>query len=276
MLMTANTESETRYGFGSNWREYVKRHFSPVAAEEALSSVRRLVGDDSLNGRTFLDIGCGSGLFSLAAHRLGADSVVSFDLDPESVACCNSLRVREGEPGDWKVLQGSVLDPDFLRSLAPADVVYSWGVLHHTGEMWTAIANAAKCVKPGGLFVIGIYNHSEGRFGTETWKRLKRWHCEAPRWQSRLWERAYMAWKFLRMTAVGRNPIAYLRDYHQERGMAWSTDISDWLGGYPYEAATPGEVLDYVRGHFGFELVRQKVTAGLGVSEFVFKSPGGT
>ena len=96
---------------------------------------------DDLTGKTFLDIGSGSGLFSLAARRLGA-KVHSFDFDSNSYGCTMELRKRyfDGD-GNWKVEQGSALDRNYIESLGKFDIVYSWGVLHHTGAMWTALEN---------------------------------------------------------------------------------------------------------------------------------------
>ena len=259
------------FGFGANWARFLTS-LSDKQIERATHAVSALVGRD-LRDQTFLDIGSGSGLSSLAARRLGA-RVYSFDYDPQSVACTQELR-RRFFPDDaaWTVAQGSVLDEPFLAALGQFDVVYSWGVLHHTGHMWVAIENAARLVRPGGLFIIGIYNFRGGRRGTATWTRLKRWYCKAPRWQQVAWESTYMAWDLVSMAAVGRNPISMIRQYHAERGMSWRHDAIDWLGGYPYEAATPGEILEFVRRKFNFALIKQNINPHLGVSEFVFESP---
>jgi 2-polyprenyl-6-hydroxyphenyl methylase/3-demethylubiquinone-9 3-methyltransferase len=269
--MTAATKAEA-YWFGKNWRRYLDETDADVRTREAVSSLTSLFGRDALAGKTFLDIGCGSGLFSLAALALGAERVVSIDVDPDSVECCRSLVARaQPGPGTWTVLHGSILDRTFVERLPRADVVYSWGVLHHTGDMWTAIENAGSRVAPGGKLLIGIYNWRGGRRGTVTWQKLKRWYCAAPPWQRQAWEWAYIAWNLGMLTAKGRNPVAHVRSYHKQRGMSWFRDVSDWLGGYPYEAATPGEVLAFVRERFGFELTGQTIADGLGVSEFLFE-----
>src|SRR5215510_1899574 len=100
-----------RFEFGKNWRRFLEgvRDEQIVTAE---SSLKRMLGVDSLAGLSFLDIGSGSGLFSLAARRLGA-RVHSFDYDPQSVACAAELRHRYF-PGDggWVVEKGSALDAD--------------------------------------------------------------------------------------------------------------------------------------------------------------------
>jgi 2-polyprenyl-6-hydroxyphenyl methylase/3-demethylubiquinone-9 3-methyltransferase len=263
-------ESPPAFAFGENWARFLTT-LSDRQIEQATRAVSDLVGGD-LRGKTFLDIGSGSGLSSLAARRLGA-SVYSFDYDSRSVACTQELQ-RRFFPGDeaWTVAGGSVLDKAYLATLGRFDVVYSWGVLHHTGQMWTAIENAAQLVRPGGLFAIGIYNFRGGRRGTATWNRLKRWYCSAPRWQQAAWESVYLAGDFLSTALVGRNPIKKIREYHVGRGMSWRRDAIDWLGGYPYEAATPGEVLKFVRAKFNFVLIRQNIDMLLGVSEFVFES----
>jgi 2-polyprenyl-6-hydroxyphenyl methylase/3-demethylubiquinone-9 3-methyltransferase len=263
--------AELVFGFGENWSRFLTS-LTDKQIEHATRSVSALISRD-LRGKTFLDIGSGSGLSSLAARRLGAARVYSFDYDPQSVACTQELR-RRFFPGDaaWTVTQGSVLDQPFLATLGQFDIVYSWGVLHHTGRMWVAIENAARLVRPGGLFVIGIYNFRGGRRGTATWTRLKRWYCKAPRWQQVAWENVYLAWALVSMVAVGRNPIRMIREYHSGRGMSWRHDAIDWLGGYPYEAATAGEILEFVRRKSNFVLIRQNIDLQLGVSEFVFES----
>jgi 2-polyprenyl-3-methyl-5-hydroxy-6-metoxy-1,4-benzoquinol methylase len=271
-VMTDESVADPAFAFGENWARFLTS-LSDAQIEAATRSVGVLVGSD-LRGKTFIDIGSGSGLFSLAARKLGA-RVHSFDYDKQSVACTQELRRRFFPSGDgWTVEQGSVLDESYLATLGQYDVVYSWGVLHHTGNMWVAIANAARLVRAGGIFVIGIYNYREGRRGTATWAKLKRWYCKAPRWQAATWEYAYMAWKLASSVAVGRNVVRMLREPRVFRGMSWRRDVTDWLGGYPYEAARPGDILEFVRGKFKFALVRQNINCDTGVSEFVFESPG--
>src|SRR2546429_5177126 len=148
---------------GENWQQYVSRYFNPERERIASESLVGLL-DTDLTGKYFLDIGAGSGLFSLCAHKLGAGRVVSVDVDPESVESCNNLREMCGSPEGWEVLHGSILDPALLDELDPADVVYSWGVLHHTGDMYRAIENASRLVAPDGIFAIAIYNRVTSGF----------------------------------------------------------------------------------------------------------------
>jgi predicted RNA methylase len=103
---------DRRSGFGDNWLDFA-RDLHADQIEEAEKSLCALLQCDSLTGRTFIDVGSGRGLFSLAARKLGA-KVHSFDFDPQSVRCTVDLRERffSGDP-NWTVGQGSILDPSY-------------------------------------------------------------------------------------------------------------------------------------------------------------------
>src|SRR5271166_3425303 len=165
------------FAFGENWRRFLSV-VNDERIAQAVASVRRLLGVQSLEGKTFLDVGCGSGLFSLAAFKLGA-RVRSFDYDPQSVACAIELRSRYGDdPSSWEIERGSALDEGYLASLGQFDVVYSWGVLHHTGDMWRALGNMPALVAPGGDLVLSIYN-DQGPW-SRVWKRVKQGYNRVP------------------------------------------------------------------------------------------------
>ncbi|MBI4689943.1 MAG: class I SAM-dependent methyltransferase, partial [Nitrospirae bacterium] len=224
-----------------------------------------------LKGMTFLDIGCGSGLFSLAAYRMGAKRITSFDLDPFSVRCCEYLKEKEGNPENWIISTGSVLDVSFLNMFEKADIVYSWGVLHHTGIMWQAIRNASNLVKPDGLFFIGIYNKKEGFFGSRTWLRLKKLYNGVPLAGKRLIEFGFTALIILSMLLRLKNPISEIKNYKKKRGMSFWIDIRDSLGGYPYEFAYPEEVIKFCEDELSFKIEELKTVNNLGVNEFLFR-----
>lgn len=260
-----------RFEFGRNWARFLSV-LDDERIAEAERSLRRMLGVDTLQGRTFLDIGSGSGLFSLAAMRLGARRVHSFDFDPNSVGCTQELR-RRYFPDDarWVVERGNALEPTYLESLGTWDIVYSWGVLHHTGQMWPALANAAGRVAPGGTLFIAIYN-DQG-------------------WVSRLWHRVkvlynrnavtralviavyfpYFALSGLAVDVLKRqNPFTRYREYKKVRGMSKVHDWYDWLGGLPFEVARPEQIFDFYRER-GFQLLRLRTCGGgLGCNEFVF------
>lgn len=224
-------------------------------------------------GRTFLDAGSGSGLFSLAAARLGASRVHSFDYDLNSVATTAEMKRRFGPPDvSWTVERGDILDRQYVASLGRWDIVYSWGVLHHTGRMWEAISNACDLVADGGLLFIAIYN-DQGR-KTRWWRKLKRLYSR------NALGRAAVVSAFIPYWAVRgvvgdlvrlRNPLRRYHAYRSERGMSIIHDWFDWLGGYPFEAARPETVFLHVLKR-GFSL-RNLTTSGgsLRCNEFVFE-----
>lgn len=274
--MTSAHEAEiraaSRFEFGRNWQQFLATVDEP-RIELAIRSLRALLRVEDLHGRRFLDAGSGSGLFSLAARRLGA-CVVSFDYDPDSVACTETLRRRYGaDDAQWQVVAGSVLDREFLTALGAFDIVYSWGVLHHTGAMWEALGNVAELVADDGTVAVAIYN-DQGR-GSRRWLAVKRAYNRLPRglrgfvlmpcW-ARLWGPT-----ILRDSLKG-DPLGSWRRYAAEsvRGMSPWHDLVDWVGGLPFEVARPEELLDYFRPR-GFELTGLKTCAGgIGCNEFVF------
>jgi 2-polyprenyl-6-hydroxyphenyl methylase/3-demethylubiquinone-9 3-methyltransferase len=263
------------FAFGRNWQRYVDAYLDPERVQIAMRSLNELIEED-LAGRTFVDVGAGSGLFSLCAYRAGAAHVLSFDVDPDSVSCCCELRRREGSPDTWNVCEGSVLDSGFVASLEQADVVYSWGVLHHTGDMYTAIRQAARLVKPGGMFVIAIYNKATRRFlDSDRWLGIKRKYNRSNRVTQMVMEASFMGYWAARQVAARQNPVRVAREYKKNRGMALKTDFVDWLGGYPYEYATADEIVSFCRDDLGLEVVKvlSGPPTGTGNNQFVFRRP---
>jgi 2-polyprenyl-3-methyl-5-hydroxy-6-metoxy-1,4-benzoquinol methylase len=266
----ARTE-ELRFRFGENWRRFVVL-VDPDRIAAAERDLQSMLGRDDLSGLSFLDAGCGSGLASLAARRLGA-RVVSFDLDPDSVRATTYLREQHfGEDdGSWEVSEGSVLDREFLDALGRFDIVHSWGVLHHTGQMWKACEIIARSVAPGGRLFIAIYN-DQGAW-SERWKRIKRVYNSGTAGRilvTAIFVPGLRLRRFIADVVWLRNPFERLRR-KKGRGMSPSHDMRDWLGGYPFDVAKPEEIFDFYTGR-GFRLEKLKTVGGsMGCNVFVFR-----
>lgn len=280
VLMAETTEQKTNpekpekitFSFGRNWQRFLDRSVNPERERTAMNSIREFLEVGGLEGRSFLDVGCGSGLFSLGALRLGARQIVSFDVDPFSVRCCEELKRRAGNPARWQVLQGSILDEMFLARVEKADVVYAWGSLHHTGDMWKAIRNAASLLETRGLFYLSIYNKVIGRKGSLFWQKVKRFYNRSPRAGKRVLEGVHFFRNgFLRKLAARENPMTLFTHYSRDRGMSYWTDVRDWLGGYPYEFASTDEIFRFGTRELGLELVNLRSTNTLGTNEFLFR-----
>lgn len=271
-MPVSNASQEPRFGFGDNWRRFldVLDDDRIAVAEDSLKS---MLGEESLAGKTFVDIGSGSGLFSLAAMRLGAERVHSFDYDSSSVNCARELK-RRYFPDDvrWTIERGDVLDSTYLDSLGDWDIIYSWGVLHHTGDLWKALSNVANMARPGSKALISIYNDQGGQ--SRRWTRVKQMYNTGPAGRVAvlgIFVPSFAALELAIDVLRARNPLDTYREYYRTRGMSRVHDWVDWLGGYPFEVAKPEQVFTLFRDR-GFVLEKLKTCGGgIGCNEFLFR-----
>ena len=261
-----STNDKLRFEFGKNWKNFLSV-LNEERISEAEKSLREMLECDDLNGKSFLDVGSGSGLFSLAAKRMGA-KVHSFDIDPESVACAQQLKLKYF-PNDngWHIEKGSVIDTPYIQSLNKFDIVYSWGVLHHTGDMWKALENVSLNVKDNGKLFIAIYNDVglQSRF----WYHVKKNYC------SGYIRKAFICVLFIPILFIKTLEELILKKKniikgHQEnRGMSFFYEWFDWLGGFPFEVARVEQIFNFYRKK-GFALFNLKTSYGGGNNQFVF------
>jgi 2-polyprenyl-3-methyl-5-hydroxy-6-metoxy-1,4-benzoquinol methylase len=262
-----------RFEFGKNWMNFLE-NLTEEQIIEGEKSLKEFLNISDLSGRSFVDVGSGSGLMSLCAARLGAN-VFSFDYDPACVWCTKQLRSQyHFSESNWKIEKGSILDEEYIDSLGKFDIIYSWGVLHHTGNMKKAFELVSNLVKPsGGVLFIAIYN-DQGVI-SNVWKIIKKIYCKSPNLikkmivifiGSGIW-----GFKFL-LDFLKLKPFDSWKNYHKlKRGMSPWTNVIDWVGGYPFEVAKPGEIIDYFSS-LGFSSIKTKtVGKGQGNNQFVFE-----
>ena len=264
---------DSHFEFGENWLEYTSK-VTQRHLDHAIQCMQRLLGVEDLLGHSFLDIGCGSGIHSVAAAKLGA-SVSSLDLDPNCLAATKSLADKFGVNDRIEIREKSVFDLNPEED-GYHDYVYSWGVLHHTGAMWDAITAAASCVKLDGLFALALYRKTKlCRF----WHHEKRAYSAMPRFIQWPIQSAYGGvYLTAQCLVLGKGPKSMREESINARGMNWWHDVHDWLGGFPYESARPSEVKCFMDDN-GFEFVQgfqdddsiSRGILGSGCAEYLFK-----
>ena len=271
--MSDLTQAETHFEFGANWKDYLQ-HIDDAAIARAESGLLKLLPKEEIRGARLLDLGCGSGLHSLSALRLGVAELVATDIDADSVEATRATLQRFAPGANATIRQLSVFEAT-PEQLGTFDIVYSWGVLHHTGAMWRAIEQAARLVKPGGLFAIALYQKTPL---CGAWTIEKRIYTNSPKLIRKVIRGTFKAALYAAITITRGNPREFIRNY-AARGMNFQIDVEDWLGGYPYESASPEQILGKFR-ELGFEParafpLRKKLgLGGTGCAEFTFRKQG--
>lgn len=266
--------AKSHFAFGKNWLDY-SRKINEEMITQAICDLQRLSGRERFDGLAFLDIGCGSGLHSLAASRMGASRVVGVDIDPDSVAAAKETFARFAPGSNAIFREVSVFDMT-PKEYGGFDVVYSWGVLHHTGDMYEALRAAAALVGSHGLFMVALYKKTPF---CGMWRVIKRWYSSASETAQRRAMSIYILVRRMVFLIQGRNFDAHVRAYSRNRGMDYYNDVHDWIGGYPYESIDPQECRDLF-AKFGFAVQNEFIQPagrflsglmGSGCDEFVFQ-----
>ena len=156
MINKNNLEDlESHFEFGSNWND-----FSSLVTKSNLNnaklSFKKLGLHKLIKNKSFLDIGCGSGLNLITSLEFGVKKVCGIDIDPDCIKTSKKLLSKFSNKKNWDVYNLSIFDKK-IEKFQKFDVVYSWGVLHHTGDMYKAIDKSMKLVKYDGYLCLALY-----------------------------------------------------------------------------------------------------------------------
>jgi 2-polyprenyl-3-methyl-5-hydroxy-6-metoxy-1,4-benzoquinol methylase len=258
---------ENRFTFGKNWSKFIDSHFNPERLEGSIRVFQLFTSLPDLKDMTFIDVGCGSGLHSLAAHKMGAKKIASFDFDPKAVDATAKLKNIAGSPSNWTINQGSILDVDFVSNLGKFDFVYSWGVLHHTGSVWRAIENTSSLVTPKGQMYLALYS-LDVQPNADYWLVTKQKYVKSSYFRKIMMEQSYL-YKYYYGSSILRHIVGFFKkERGRTRGMELMTDVRDWLGGWPMEFVLDAEAVNFVE-NLGFKL--SNIKKGEACTEFLFQ-----
>jgi len=257
-----------QFDFGQNWKNFSEKKLNKDKIIQAQHDFKELVKDLDIKNKSFIDIGFGQGLGLLSSIIFGAKSV-GVDINEK---CYETLeRNKDFFPElknvDIPIIIGSILDGSILEKIKSInktyDILHSWGVLHHTGNMWTAIDNCCQLISQNGIFILAIYNK---HWSSRLWYIIKKIYNSSPAIIKRL-----MIYKFYAIIFIAKFLVTFKNPLKKERGMSFYYDIVDWIGGFPYEYATKDEIVEYLR-YKGFNLIKfTKASVPTGCNEFIFR-----
>lgn len=257
------------FSFGQNWLEYNQNWLTEEKLNQAKEHFDKLCGGIDFTNKKFLDVGFGQGLTLFLASQKQAQCQ-GIDIDPKNITAFEVAKKKLGSVeknlAPIQVQVASILDAQFVTQNHEAfDIVYAWGSLHHTGQMYPALKNCLSLLKPGGYFVCAIYNR---HWSSGTWHWIKKNYNRSPHWLKKLAIGLLIPPIFLAKWLVTfKNPLK------MKRGMSFYYDVIDWVGGYPYEYASAEEMFAFFKKNSLKKIRWQKANVPTGCHEYVFQKP---
>jgi SAM-dependent methyltransferase len=149
---------QTRDSFDYQWRALPEGH-AMVSNAEWKANVPKQIAEfadlpmDWFRGKVVMDAGCGQGRWTYGFGKLGVERCTSVDISEAGLARTAEIG-KEFGPGFQELRKDLRQD---LGLPAEYDLVWCFGVLHHTGNTFAGFQNLARCVKPGGYLFVMIY-----------------------------------------------------------------------------------------------------------------------
>ncbi len=191
------------------WTEYIPEY------EASEKHWLLFYSPEEVKGKTVLDAGCGTGVFSIIFARNGAAKVTGIDISPGSLGTARGLKEKFGL-ANAEFQQQDMLHLSFRD--ASFDIVWAWGTVHHTTDPLGAITELIRVLKPGGSLFLAIYKQT-----SVTWihEIIRKTMIRTPRW----------SWNVLaKAGAFMLTPVVFLfkRRQKSRKGEKLSELILDW------------------------------------------------
>ncbi len=255
--------AEDNYG-GNNMRVdgFYKDHWTkyPLELQGALKHIQELF-PEGVKCKRVLDGGSGSGMISVAFAVMGAD-VTGVDVTPKCVE--NGCKNADLFGVQCRFLKRNLLSLDLCGETF--DIIYNWGVLHHTQDARKSFTNLAKHLKPGGEMIVAVYLKT---VLSGFWNFLRIFYQESPQVFKTL---------FLNTGSIFLNGVDYFNNlfFNKERYMMRGTNnkeiLNDWFG-VPYRTFhTYEEVFEWFRENgLEYQLVNSATGRFKSTSNFVVR-----
>ena len=136
-----------------------------------------------IEGKSVLDAGCGTGIFSIIFARNGAASVLGIDISEGSLETAKALKTKfDLENASFQ--KQDMLDLPFADE--SFDIVWAWGTVHHTTDPFKAMSELIRVLRAEGSILLAVYTRTRVTFLHEiirkalvrtprkTWKALSK------------------------------------------------------------------------------------------------------